>query len=132
MPRGGKKVSIGRELASARRSLRTLERGILIGGLLLACGCATVPLVQSWRPWLRTLSDNNAPPPGIRISVAVEGVTDPLIGDETLFRGEIRQVLTGLLERRGYLVGVEPAEWEARFIYRTTRRDKNSFAASVV
>jgi hypothetical protein len=132
MPRSGSKISIGRELALARRSLRAVERGLMIVGLLLACGCATVPLVRSWRPWLRTLSDNNAPPPRVRISVAVEGVTDPLIGDESLFRAEIRQVLAGLMERRGYLVGAEPAEWEAKLFYRTTRRDKNSFAMSVV
>ena len=103
----------------------------MIVGLVLACGCATVPHTRAPRPWLRTLSDNNAPPSGVRFSVVVEGVTDPLIGDESLFRADIRQVLANLMERRGYVVGTEPAEWEMKLLYRTTRRDKHSFEMSV-
>src|SRR5882672_4267344 len=97
------------------------SRIVILALICSACGCAATPQLSSWRPWYRVIGDQaRAPQPGQSIRITVEGVTEPLIGDETLFREQLQSRLADLLARRGYMLVSSGGEWDCKLLYRTS------------
>lgn len=107
----------------ARKVTCLLVIVIVVGSAVLS-GCAKAPTVQVWRPWTRLLGDENALPPGSVVRVSIEGISEPLLGEESLLQSNLQEFLEALMVRRGYILRQDGAEYSLVLRYRTIRRDK--------
>jgi hypothetical protein len=93
---------------------------------LLCCACATAPVREAWRPWVRTQGEREALQPGAALSINVAGETSPLLGGEELLQEALRGQLALLLERRGFRVVEAGSEAAVALRYRTTAQERTS------
>jgi len=91
--------------------------------ILAGCG-ATVPRHHVWRPWTRTLTDQHQIKLGTTIKTTVSGQTEPLLGNEELLAGKLKDRIDSLLTRRGFVIGDENSELRLFLTYNTERRDR--------
>lgn len=95
-------------------------------------GCAVVP-PQIWRPWTRTLGGDTNIPLYSNLYISVEGNTQALAGDERLLQDEIKDIVAGLVQRRGFKVIDKPGDYNLKLTYRTFRNDRiNSWTSTSV
>ena len=80
--------------------------------VLTSCG-PKLPQIRVWRPWLRSLETGDIRP-NARLSTAVEGVSEPLLGNEDLIQQNLKENLDRLLERRGFHIVGDNPDYEVR------------------
>jgi len=101
---------------------------IALAMMMASCG-PTVPNIRVWRPWLRSLETEDIRP-NARLSTAVEGVSEPLLGNEDLVQQNLKENLDRLLERRGFQIVGDNPDYEVRLTYAVKREDKLEIATS--
>jgi len=101
--------------------------------MLIACliliSCAVTPTNRIWQPWTRIFKVTNPIPLNSKININVEGVTSPLLGEDIFLRQSIKEELTNLLERRGFIIGSDSPQFNLTLRYRTERHD-NLYSSS--
>ena len=92
---------------------------IMAAIVLILSGCSQRPSMLIKRPWTRIVRHDEYPGYEDSIKVRVEGATMPLLGDEILLRGNIKDTMVSLLGRRGYSNIVEEnPQYEITIKYR--------------
>jgi len=113
--------------------MRLLGRNIVFYVLTIFFfeSCATVPSVKVAQPWNRSLRGNESVKLAGRIKVEVTGTTTPLLGKENLLSAQIRETLTSLLKRRGFVVDESMPDYLIQLTYKTDRVSKLESSSSV-
>lgn len=101
----------------------------LLLGISLA-GCATVPMVEVYRPWKRVLQEGEPIHTRATFRLSVEGEASTLLGDSRLVNIELKDRLADLMERRGLDVGAPAPEFEAKLMYRTQASERSDWSSS--
>lgn len=104
---------------------------LYMGILLILIGCATVPEFHVPRPWIRTLNSAEKPKIGVKLKVEVTGTTVPLLGNEQLTAESIREKLSYLLRRRGFIIQDNSPDYIVKLYYKTDRNDKFRFSSAI-
>jgi len=99
--------------------------------LFLLTACSVVPTLRVSHPWTRSLSSNDLILPSKSIHIRVEGVTQPLLGEEQLVSNNLHSILEFLIKRRGFVVSNNNYEYVMKLIYRTERNDKMKYASGM-
>ncbi len=93
--------------------------GVFIGG------CATTPKIAVWQPWVRTLGDETRIKEGSRISIeSVTGITEPLLGQETLLEEDIKETMIDLMQRKDVVVSDNNPDYRVSLSYLTECKDR--------
>jgi len=108
---------------------------IAVACFVAACG-PKLPQIRVWRPWLRSLEADNVGA-AARLQTVVQGLTEPLLGDEDLIHQSLKENLDRLLQRRGFQIVGDNPDYEVRLTYAVKREDKleiatNSYASSAL
>ena len=96
---------------------------LLLAILLGIASCAKVPKVSCWRPWVRVLPQQNTINPGSSISVIVNGECPPLPGNNSPLKHELKELIGGLLQRRGFVLVNEDSDYQVKLTYKIVRND---------
>jgi hypothetical protein len=113
-----------------RVSVRMLL-AILLGAIVAGCAPETVPTLRVWQPWTRVLSSDGPLRVGAKIKLEVSGTTAPLLGNETLEEDSLRNQLSQLLLRRGFIIDTSSFDYVIRLLYRTERRDMLAMSSTL-
>lgn len=95
---------------------------------IIIIGCAPNPVLPTYRiqpPWNRILTDGSNLSLNATLSIKVTGETTPLIGNEELTEKQIKDLAQQLLERRGFRISDNIAQYEVAIKYKTTKEIKN-------
>jgi hypothetical protein len=87
-------------------------------------GCATMPSIQVNPPWRRILSSQEAVKPGAKLKIEAFNTASPMLGKEDLAITKVRDTLTGLLLRRGFIAETTDYDYIVKLNYKTERNDK--------
>jgi len=98
---------------------------------LILISCATVPEFHVPRPWIRSLDSAEKPQIGAKLKLEVTGTTLPLLGNEQLTAENIREKLSYLLRRRGFIVRDDSPDYIVQLYYKTDRNDKLRFSSTI-
>ncbi len=98
--------------------------------LPLFASCSTVPLVRVERPWIRTLQSSEPIQHDAKLKIEVEGSTLPLLGKEELVEDTIRNKISALLKRRGFVIDDASYDYKVRLNYKSERSDKLKFSSA--
>jgi hypothetical protein len=95
----------------------------LLAATFILAGCATIAPPRIGQPWLR--EDERAPglPAGASVHVTVSGQRDALPGHPDFANDEITDRVAASLERRGYKIVDDGADYEVGLTYQTVRHD---------
>lgn len=104
---------------------------IIILTCVLAVGCTSVPTVRVARPWIRALKSTDTIAVGSKLKIEVSGNTLPLLGGEDLTIQGIRDKITFLLRRRGYVIENSSYDYAVQLSYKTERADKLQLSSTV-
>ncbi|MFA5834360.1 MAG: hypothetical protein WDA22_12865 [Bacteroidota bacterium] len=99
--------------------------------LLLIFGCATVPSYRVSQPWFRSLKSNHSIDPSKGIKIEVSGTTIPLLGNEQLTSENLRNSITHLIKRRGFIIENGNYDYLIKLFYKTDRNDKMKFSSTI-
>jgi hypothetical protein len=97
----------------------------------LMIGCATVPSDRVSHPWVRSLKSDQSIIPTKSVKIEVNGITNPLLGDEQLTSDKLRYTLGALIQRRGFIINNEKYDYLVKLTYKTDRNDKMQFYSAV-
>ena len=111
-----------------RKHLILINLSFMGAVIFLGCG-ATVPNIQVWRPWSRTVQGSQSIPIHSKLQVRVVGETTPLIGDDHLVSDRIRFDLGRLLARRGFEVVDSATDYLMTLRYQTISQQLTSFSS---
>lgn len=110
-----------------------LSRAITLfiaSSIFLGCG-ATVPNIQVWRPWSRTIQSGRSIPIHSALQIKVLGETMPLIGDDEIVSEQIKLDLSRLLVRRGFAIVDTASDYLMTLRYRTESEQLTSLSSEL-
>lgn len=99
--------------------------------MILMASCSTVPVLRVQRPWTRSLRSYEDISINSKISIDVNGVSLPLLGDDKLVSSEIKKSLLTLLLRRGFKYSSDSYDYLVSLNYKTEKDNKMMISSSL-
>jgi len=93
--------------------------------MLLTSSCSVLPERKIQQPWNRILAGNTNIPLGSVFNIETSGETNSLLGNESLTQDNIKNIATGLIERRGFEVNNSEYSYKMKILYSTNQIQKN-------
>jgi len=107
--------------------MKKMELSIIVFFVMIFCSCESAPPVKPVA-WTRTLTAQQEIKAGTVISLDINGITEPISGDDKLVAQRLEEYVSDLLSRRGYNISSSNFDYKCIISYKTSMGSRISFS----